>query len=138
MKHHVLSSRSRNNLIGVKPEIVGVIFLALKLSEVDFAVIDGMRTIEEQTKLVMKGYSKTMNSMHIVQDDGFSHAVDLMPVGFDSFDDITDGAWDKVNKAVTAACKMLDYTICNGFDLWGWDKPHWQDLKRGLNRITAY
>lgn len=129
MKHHVLGTRSRNNLKGVKPEIVAVVYLAMKLSEIDFAVIDGVRTIEEQTKNVMKGLSKTMDSMHLMQDDGFSHAVDLMPSGFKTFDDITFVAWDSVNKAVKKACYMLNYRIDNGFDMWGWDKPHWQERK---------
>ena len=127
MRHHVLGKRSRNNLKGVKPEIVAVIFLALKLSEIDFAVIDGVRTITEQEKYLAKGISKSLNSMHLIQDDGFSHAVDLMPSGFKTFDDITDIAWGHVNKAVKEAIKILNYPINNGFDMWGWDKPHWQD-----------
>ena len=129
MKQHVLSKRSRNNLKGVKPEIVAVIFLALKLCEIDFAVIDGVRTIKEQEKYFTRGLSKTMGSLHLIQKDGFSHAVDLMPSGFKTFDDITDQAWSHVNKAVKEACYMLNYRIENGFDMWGWDKPHWQDMK---------
>ena len=36
-----------------------------------------MRTIEEQEKLVADGKSQTMNSRHLVQDDGYSHAIDI-------------------------------------------------------------
>lgn len=129
MKQHVLSKRSRNNLKGVKPEIVAVVFLALKLSEVDFAVIDGVRTVTEQKWYFENGRSKTMNSMHLIQDDGFSHAVDLMPCGFNTFDDITDEAWGYVNTAIYNACEVLNYPVYNGYDMWGWDKPHWQDRK---------
>lgn len=127
MKHHILGKRSRDNLRGVKPEIVAVIFLALKLSEFDFAVIDGVRTIDRQRLLFAAGRSKTMKSKHLIQDDDFGHAVDLMPIGFDTFDDITDEAWYQVNKAVKDACYTLNYRMDNGFDMWGWDKPHWQD-----------
>jgi len=129
MKYHVLSKRSRENLKGVKPEIVAVIYLALKLSEVDFAVIDGGRTLEEQRYNYQTGVSKTMDSMHLEQDDGFYHAVDLMPCGFKVFDDITNEAWAAVNESVRKACRELNYWLYNGFDMWGWDKPHWQDRK---------
>ena len=105
MKNHNLSKRSRNNLKGVKPEIVAVIFLALKLSKIDFAVIDGVRSYTEQEWYFKNGRSKSMDSMHLIQDDGFSYAVDLMPCGFKIFDDITDVAWDQVNKAVKKATK---------------------------------
>lgn len=129
MKKHVLSKRSRRNLDSVKPEIVAVVYLALKLCEIDFSVISGARTEAEQELNIIKGVSKTMNSMHLLQDDGFGHAVDLMPCGFKTFDEITDEAWDKVNKAIKEASEILNYQLDNGFDMWGWDKPHWQDRK---------
>ena len=46
---------------------------AITMSKVDFGVICGLRTIEEQRELVAKGASQTMKSKHI---DG--NAVDLM------------------------------------------------------------
>ena len=128
MKNFILSKRSRDNLNGVKPEIVAVVFLTLKLSKVDFAVIDGVRTYKEQLKYFERGLSKSMNSAHLIQDDGFSHAVDLMPVGFKTWDDITDEAWGEVYEAVKKACEILNYKLYNGFEMWGWDKPHWQDI----------
>lgn len=126
MEHHVLSKRSRNKLRGVKPEIVAVVYLALKLSKIDFAVIDGVRTLTRQRINFEKGVSKTMKSKHLIQTDGWGHAVDLMPCGFKSFNDITSNAWDQVNAAMKEACEMLNFKMDNGFDLWGWDKPHWQ------------
>ena len=129
MKDHVLGTRSRNNLNGVKPEIIAVIYLALKFSEIDFAVVSGVRSISEQRFYFNAGTSKTMNSFHLLQDDGFGHAVDLMPCGFAVWDDITDEAWVEVNNAVNRACYILGYPLYNGFDMWGWDKPHWQDKK---------
>jgi peptidoglycan LD-endopeptidase CwlK len=42
-------------------------------------IIYGARTLEEQTILVETGFSKTMNSKHLIQPDGFAHAVDAMP-----------------------------------------------------------
>jgi len=68
-----LSQRSLGNLEGVDEALVAVVSHAIKITEVDFAVICGLRTEEEQRKLVDKGASQTMKSKHLVGD-----AVDLM------------------------------------------------------------
>ena len=68
-----LSERSLQRLEGVKPEMVDVVKEAIKLTNVDFGVICGMRTEEEQKALVDKGASQTMKSKHLTGD-----AVDLM------------------------------------------------------------
>ncbi len=126
MKQHVLSQRSRLNLKGVKPELVAVVCLALKLSKVDFTVTCGMRSLPEQRELVADGKSKTLKSYHLYQKDTFAHAVDLMPCGFDEFDDITDEAWKDVADAMSAASVMLHTPVYNGYQMWGWDRSHWQ------------
>jgi peptidoglycan L-alanyl-D-glutamate endopeptidase CwlK len=80
MSHrYVLGLRSRAKLNGVHPRLVEVVERAIQLTQQDFAVTDGVRTAEEQRKLVAKGASKTMNSKHRKQADGFGHAVDLVP-----------------------------------------------------------
>jgi len=68
-----LSERSLQRLEGVKPEMVDVVKEAIKLTKIDFGVICGMRTEEEQKALVDKGASQTMRSKHLTGD-----AVDLM------------------------------------------------------------
>tara|TARA_R100000426_G_C4780226_1_gene94381 strand:- start:31 stop:519 length:489 start_codon:yes stop_codon:yes gene_type:complete len=73
-----LSERSMSKLRGVHPDLVKVVTTAITLTDVDFGCICGLRTEEEQKELVAKGASKTMNSFHRKQVDGFSHAVDLM------------------------------------------------------------
>jgi len=73
-----LSERSMSKLRGVHPDLVKVVTTAITLTDVDFGCICGLRTEEEQKELVAKGASKTMNSFHRRQADGFSHAVDLM------------------------------------------------------------
>ena len=56
-----------------------VTLVLLWVYEVDFGVICGTRTKQEQAELVKKGASKTMNSKHLPQEStGMSHAVDLM------------------------------------------------------------
>lgn len=76
-------SRSLTNLTGVHPDLVKVANKALELSSVDFSVIEGLRSVEQQKQNVAKGVSQTMNSKHIKQDDGYGHAVDVFPVGGD-------------------------------------------------------
>lgn len=71
--------RSKSELVGVHPRLVEVCHAALKLSPVDFGVHDGLRTMREQEEYVRTGVSKTMRSRHLKQEDGFGHAVDLVP-----------------------------------------------------------
>lgn len=52
-----------------------VVKKAAALSDLDFTVLEGLRTVERQTQLVKQGASKTMNSRHIT-----GHAVDLAPM----------------------------------------------------------
>lgn len=68
-----LSTRSLSRLEPVKPELFDVVLEAITLTKVDFGVICGLRTEEEQRALVDKGASQTMKSKHLTGD-----AVDLM------------------------------------------------------------
>ena len=68
-----LSVRSNAKLNGVEPSLVAVTKRAIELTKIDFGVIYGMRTEEEQKKLVAAGKSQTMKSNHLV-----GRAVDLM------------------------------------------------------------
>ena len=68
-----LSQKSLDRLDGVNDDMVRVVKKAIELTKVDFGVICGLRTVEEQEELVAKGASQTMKSKHI---DGL--AVDLM------------------------------------------------------------
>lgn len=73
MSQFKLSQRSLNNLEGVDSRLVDVVHYAIKVTNIDFGVIQGLRTLDEQRELVAKGASQTMNSKHL---DG--KAVDLM------------------------------------------------------------
>lgn len=53
-------------------DLVAVVKEAIERTEVDFSVIDGVRTVEEQADLVRMGASWTQNSRHLT-----GHAVDL-------------------------------------------------------------
>lgn len=70
-----LSKVSLDKLNGVNPSLVKVVKRAIQLSKQDFAVNEGLRTVERQRQLVKSGASQTMNSRHIT-----GHAVDLVPI----------------------------------------------------------
>ena len=73
-----LSQRSMDRLEGVHPAMTGVVERAIQLTDVDFGVTQGVRTLDEQKANVAAGRSQTMASKHLLQDDGFSHAVDAV------------------------------------------------------------
>ena len=79
-----LSTRSKNKLKGVHPNMVAVVERAIELTKVDFGVTYGVRSLAEQEKLVASGRSQTMKSKHLKQKDGYSHAVDV--VAYDGSD----------------------------------------------------
>ena len=87
-----LSQRSLGRMDGVNDKLHTVVCSAIKLSNVDFGVICGLRTEEEQKALLSKGATQTMKSKHLTGD-----AVDLMAyVGsrasweLNLYDDIAD------------------------------------------------
>ncbi|QDU35680.1 peptidase [Proteus phage vB_PmiP_RS10pmA] len=76
--------RSLDNLNGVNPLLINVLNRALEISPVDFGIIQGKRSIDEQRKNVAKGVSQTMNSRHLEEcpiDENvcYGNAVDILP-----------------------------------------------------------
>lgn len=69
---YILGGNSNANLTGVHPDVVRVVRRAITLTTVDFAVIEGRRTLTRQKQLVDSGASKTLASKHLTGD-----AVDL-------------------------------------------------------------
>ena len=116
-----LSQKSLDRLSGVHPELVAVVKRAIEITEVDFAVLEGVRSVARQEQLFKAGASQTMKGRHIT-----GHAVDL-------------GAWvdgevrwdwplySQIAKAMKAAAAELNIPIEWGGD---WrtfkDGPHWQ------------
>ena len=73
------SNKSKEKLKGVHPDLVKVLELAITYTEQDFSITEGVRTKEQQAIYVRTGKSKTMNSKHLIQSDGYGHAVDVVP-----------------------------------------------------------
>ena len=99
-----LSNRSRKKLEGVHPSMVAVVERAIELTAVDFGVTYGVRSKEEQQRLVNSGRSQTMKSKHLIQSDGYSHAVDV--VAYDGSDVIWEiNVYDDICDAFKAAAE---------------------------------
>lgn len=67
-----LGTRSKQRLEGLHPDLVAVVERAIQITRIDFTVLEGMRTLDRQKKLVERGASTTLNSRHLT-----GHAVDL-------------------------------------------------------------
>lgn len=67
-----LGPASLLRLQDVHPDLVKVVERAIELTEVDFTVLEGVRSKARQEKLVASGASQAMNSRHLT-----GHAVDL-------------------------------------------------------------
>lgn len=78
-----LGQTSLERLNGVHPDLVVLVKRAIELGIMDFSVMEGVRTLERQKELYASGKSKTMASKHLVQADGYGHAVDLYPCPID-------------------------------------------------------
>ena len=117
----ILGTRSLSRLEGVHPDLVRVVKTAAAMSDLDFTVLEGLRTTERQKQLFAQKATKTMNSRHIT-----GHAVDLAPM--------IDGkiSWDwplynRLAKTVKAAAAVEKVPLQWGGD---WrtfkDGPHWE------------
>jgi len=108
-----LSQRSLDKLEGVDKRLQRVVHYAIGVSKIDFGVICGIRTLQEQKELVAKGASQTLKSKHL---DG--QAVDLMAyVG-------SRGSWE-INLYDEIADAMREGAVKEGVTLrWGaaWHK----------------
>jgi len=113
--------RSTARMAGLHPDLKKVMNQAILATDLDFTVLEGLRTLERQKQMVESGASTTLNSRHL---DG--HAVDIAPfVG-------GEVRWDwplyyKLAVIVKAAAKTVNVPIEWGGD---WktfkDGPHWQ------------
>lgn len=69
------SKRSEENLRGLHPDLIKVARRALKITTIDFIVIEGRRNEARQRQLVASGKSQTMDSRHLT-----GHALDCAPL----------------------------------------------------------
>ena len=121
MPRFALGSASELRLIGVHPDLVKVVRLAITRTEVDFSVTEGVRTLEKQKQLLAAHATTTLKSRHLT-----GHAVDLTA--------FVDGLirWDwplyfKIADAMKSAAVELKVPIEWGGDWKSFpDGPHFQ------------
>lgn len=117
-----MDARSERNLVGVHPDLAGVIRQAWgriqgRPDKLGFVVIEGVRTKDRQAQLVAAGASQTMNGRHLT-----GHAVDLMATVANV------GRWDwPLYGALAAVVKEVAEAECVPI-VWGGD---WRTLRDG-------
>lgn len=118
-----LGPKSRERLVGVHPDMVRVVELAIQKTTQDFMVLEGVRTPARQLELYAQGRTKpgdivtwTKTSNHFKKADGYGHAVDLCPWPVDWG---TLSKFDAISKAMFAAAAELKIGIRWGAD---WDE----------------
>jgi peptidoglycan L-alanyl-D-glutamate endopeptidase CwlK len=77
---YALGTKSKSRLKGVHPDMVKVVERAIQITTQDFTVQEGLRTLATQQEYLKRGVTKTLKSKHLKQPDGYSHAVDLVPM----------------------------------------------------------
>ncbi|HEY6558473.1 MAG TPA: M15 family metallopeptidase [Polyangiaceae bacterium] len=120
-KRFTLSARSRERLRGVRPELVKLIERAIEITDIDFLVVEGLRSIERQRELVRLGASQTLNSRHLT-----GHAVDIAPI----FANTVSWHWphfEQLARFVKLAASEVNVNAEWGGDWTSFrDGPHWQ------------
>lgn len=71
----ILTVRDKMRLAGVHHDLVNVVERAAATTELDFMIVEGLRTLERQKQLFAKRATQTMNSRHLT-----GHAVDVAPI----------------------------------------------------------
>ena len=116
-----LGQRSKDRLKGVDERLVKVVERAIELTEIDFTVLEGLRTPERQKQLVADGFSQTLKSKHLT-----GHAVDLGALVNGTI------SWNKqhyhtIAKAMKKSAEELNVNIRWGGDFKSFfDGPHFE------------
>lgn len=130
-----MSNRSKNNLKGVHPNLIMLVSYALAISEVDFFVNEGLRSLQRQQELYAQGRTTKgsivtnvdgikKKSNHQAKSDGYGYAVDVYYVGWKSSDKQDDDRWLKIYNAFETASRNLNIPIKIGGYWKMKDMPH--------------
>lgn len=144
---HVFGETSKARLKGLHPDLVNVLELAIKISEVDFTIIEGLRSDEQCFINFGKGrttpecanagcptiyanphvpkvtwLNNPLSSNHRKKSDGLGYAVDVYPypvsLVLNSKPKDYEPLFDKIAVAMFKAAKQLGVSIRWGAD---WD-----------------
>lgn len=116
------SETSTRRTMGVHPILVERAERVLSYGVIDLTVLKdgGVRSEGVQRALVDKGASKTMESHHRPQTDGFGHALDIAPYPID---------WDNLYRFAIVGSLMFRAASEDEYDVpmvWG---GHWRTFK---------
>lgn len=121
-----LTKTSIQRLNGVHPKLQAIVLLAALQADFPFNVSEGIRSKERQQQMFKEGKSKTLKGKHLVQSDGYGHAVDLYPLT-DDRKAVDWNGFDKLVKAMESAAVQLGYNLTCGHR---WktfkDSPHFE------------
>jgi peptidoglycan L-alanyl-D-glutamate endopeptidase CwlK len=118
---YAFGKRSKDRMKGLHPDIIRVMERAIADTDLDFTVLEGLRTYERQRVLYRQKATRTMRSRHLT-----GHAIDVAPLigGEVSWD------WPLYNRLAKI---IKEAAAKEGVPLeWGgdWesfrDGPHWQ------------
>jgi peptidoglycan L-alanyl-D-glutamate endopeptidase CwlK len=93
-----LGKSSLDKLSKVHPDLARVVSRAITITEQDFTVVEGLRTLERQKQLVADKKSQTLKSRHLT-----GHAVDLAPWVNGTIDWNGTARFDAIAEAVRQA-----------------------------------
>ncbi len=117
----ILGPRSLSRLQDVHSDLMRVVKRAAAMSDLDFTVLEGSRTLARQQVLFKNKATKTLNSRHLT-----GHAVDLAPMIGDSVS-YDWPLYHRLAKTIKAAAAAEGVPLTWGGD---WrtfkDGPHWE------------
>lgn len=128
---YTFGAASERLLAPLHPDLVRVLRRGLTLSEVDFSIVEGLRTAQQQRRLVAAGASQTMDSRHLT-----GHAADVAPYVGGKL------RWDwplvfKVADALLHAAHLEGVPIRWG-GAWDWDSAGTQAVASAESLSEAY
>lgn len=123
-----LGNASQRKLLGLDPRLASMVSRAIEITDVDFFVLEGLRTPDRHRKLFEMGFTERESTPHTT-----GHAVDLVPwvMGQPSY------RWEdfqRLARFILRAAIDVECPIQRGGN---WSKltqqggPHWQ-IPRGL------
>ena len=123
----VLGTASNANVDQLKPPMQRVIRRAIKITKIDFSVVECRRSIEQQQINIDNGVSWSLDSRHLVDpngDDDKVFAADIYPY-YEGRTNHDEWLYREIAEAMFQAAIELDVDI-----RWGgfWktaDNPHW-------------
>lgn len=114
-----LGKKSMGNLVGVYPPLAVVVMEAIKNTKTDFAVFEGVRTIQRQRYLFKIGRSRTLRSYHL-----YGLAVDLVPYIDGKLTWESKKGFEDIEDAMNKAIEKYNFSYIHS--PFKWDLAHWQ------------